>query len=115
MGKSSVSGTVRGLPLIARPFPSAPQTLRRSRLQRPGVPDRLNGHDWAASGRLQHLATGRSTRRRAGLQTQVREDLLDDGLLQDRRDDLALTAALRAVLHVELKDAVDPGHVRINN
>jgi hypothetical protein len=28
----------------------------------------------------------------------VREDLLDDGLLQDRSEDLLVTAAVRAVL-----------------
>ncbi len=39
---------------------------------------------------------------RARLQTRVREDPLDDGLLQDRGDDLPLTAAVRAVLHGDL-------------
>jgi hypothetical protein len=35
----------------------------------------------------------------------VREDLLDDGLLQDRSDDLQLAAAVRAVLQVEIRRA----------
>jgi hypothetical protein len=34
----------------------------------------------------------------------VREDLLDDALLQDGRDDLELTAAVRAVLQVDPED-----------
>ena len=34
------------------------------------------------------------------MQPQVREDLLDHRLLQDRRDDLQVAAAIRAVLHV---------------
>jgi len=38
-----------------------------------------------------------------GLQTKVREDLLDHRLLQDRRDDLQLAPAVRAVLHVDLE------------
>jgi len=38
-----------------------------------------------------------------GLQTEVREDLLDHRLLQDRRDDLQLAAAVRAVRHVDLE------------
>jgi hypothetical protein len=37
----------------------------------------------------------------------VREDLLDDRLLQDRSDDLQLTATVRAVLKVEIKHALE--------
>ena len=37
--------------------------------------------------------------RPTGLKTQVREDLLDHRLLKDRRDDLQLATAVRAVLH----------------
>jgi hypothetical protein len=33
----------------------------------------------------------------------VREDLLDDRLLQDRRNDLQLADAVRAVLQVEIE------------
>ena len=48
--------------------------------------------------------------RRTGLPSQVREDLLDDRRFQDRRDDLQLTAAVRAVLQVEIEDALEqPG------
>ena len=71
----------------------------------PGRPIRLNGHGWAASCRLQGLATGRYTRRCPGLQSQVPEDLLDHRLFQDRRDDLQLAAAVRAVLQVDLESA----------
>jgi len=39
-------------------------------------------------------------RQHPGLQTQVREDLLDHWLLYDRRNDLQLAAAFRAVRHV---------------
>jgi hypothetical protein len=46
----------------------------------------------------------------------VSEDLLDDRPLENGRDDLELSAAaVRAMLHVEVKHAVDPGHVRIIN
>jgi len=37
------------------------------------------------------------------LQTQVREDLLDHRLFEDRRDDLQLATAVRAVRHVDLE------------
>ena len=52
---------------------------------------------------MQRLATGRLTRRCPGLQSQVRKDLLDLRLFQDRRDDLQLAAAVRAVLQVEVE------------
>jgi hypothetical protein len=52
---------------------------------------------------LRRLPTCWRPRRRAGLQTQVREGLLDDRRFQDRRDDLQLAAAVRAVLEVELE------------
>ena len=38
-----------------------------------------------------------------GLQTQVREDLLDHWLFEDRRDDLQFAAAVRAVFQVDLE------------
>jgi len=41
------------------------------------------------------------------LQTQVREDLLDQRLLPDLRDDLQLSAAVRAMLHVDLEDPLE--------
>ena len=56
-----------------------------------------------SSSRLQRLTAGGGAWRRPGLQPQVREDLLDDRLLQDRRDDLQLAAAVRAVLQVDLE------------
>jgi len=56
---SSFSGVVCGLSLVTRPLPSVPQTLGRSRLQRPWWLGRLIGHGWPASGRLQRLTTGR--------------------------------------------------------
>ncbi|MBC7734585.1 MAG: hypothetical protein H7306_22270 [Bacteriovorax sp.] len=67
-----------------------------------------------ASG-LQRLAASRRARRCTRLQTQVRKDLLDDRLFQDRRNDLQLATAGRAVLHVETKHAVDAGDVRVIN
>ena len=105
--KSSFLGASCGLSLVASPLPSVPQALGRSRLQRPWLPGRLNGHCSAASGRLQGLATGCCTRRRPGLQSQVREDLLDHRLLQNRRDDLQLAAAVWVVLHVDVEHALE--------
>ena len=55
------------------------------------------------SGRLQPRPTRRSARRRAGLQSQVHQNRLDDQLLEDRSDDLQRTAAVRAVLEVEFE------------
>ena len=96
-------------------------------LQRIGYSNaRLNAKLEPKSGRLQLRPTGWRPRRRPRLQTQVREDLLDDRrqgqealawsrhkrssgpfvsgpTLQDRSDDLQLTAAVRAVLEVDLK------------
>ena len=51
--------------------------------------------------------TGWRPRRCTGLQTKVREDLLDHRLFQNRGDDLQLAAAVRAVLQVELKHALE--------
>jgi hypothetical protein len=45
--------------------------------------------------------------RRAHLQTQVREDPLDHRLLKDGGDDHQLAAAVRAVLHVDVEDALE--------
>ena len=73
----------------------------RSRSPQPGAPGRLKRVGWRVSGRLQLRPTGWRARRRPGLQTQVREDLLDHRLLQDRRDDLQLAPAVRAARHVE--------------
>jgi hypothetical protein len=42
-----------------------------------------------------------------GLQTQVREDPLDHRLFQDRRNDLQLATAVRAVLQVDLDHALE--------
>lgn len=67
----------------------------------------MNRRGSAASGRMQRLAASRRTRRCTRLQTQVREDLLDDRLFLDRRNDLQFAAAVRAVLHVDLKDALE--------
>ena len=46
---------------------------------------------------------GRRTGWCTGLQTQVREDLLNHRLFQDRRNDLQLTATIRAVLQAAIK------------
>ena len=63
---------------------------------------------WARSGGVeQRLSTRRSLRRRAGLQTQVREDLLDDWLLEDGGDDLQLAPAVRAVLEVQINATLE--------
>jgi hypothetical protein len=37
----------------------------------------------------------------------VRKDLLDDRLLQDRRNDLQLATAVRAVLHVDREQTLE--------
>ena len=62
----------------------------------------------AGHGKREPLLRRRAARRRApastvGLQTQVREDPLDDRPLEDRHNDLELTAAVRAVLDVDLE------------
>lgn len=49
------------------------------------------------------------------LLTQVLNDLLDDRLFQDGRNDPEHAAAVRAVLHIEPKHAVDAGDVRVIN
>jgi hypothetical protein len=74
--------------LVASSLPSVPRTLGRSRPHRPGSPGRLNCPGWEASGHLQRLASGRRTRRCPGLQPQVRKDLLDHRVLQERRNDV---------------------------
>ena len=58
-----------------------------------------NGDESKYSGRLQRLAASR----RPGLQTQVREDLLDHRLFKDRRNDLQLATEGRAVIQVEIE------------
>ena len=45
--------------------------------------------------------------RPTGLKTQVREDLLDHRLLEDRRDDRQLATAVWAVFHVDLEHALE--------
>ena len=52
---------------------------------------------------MQLRPTGGRARRRPGLQTQVREDLLDYRLFKDRGDDLQIAAAIGAMLHVDLE------------
>ena len=59
------------------PLPSVPRTLGLSRIQRPGVPGRMNRRSRATSGRLQRLAASRRRRRRPRLQSQVSEDRLE--------------------------------------
>jgi hypothetical protein len=54
---------------------------------------------------LQRQRTGGNLRRWPGLQAQLREDLFDDGLIQDRGDDLQLATTLRAVLNIQLRSA----------
>ena len=56
---------------------------------------------------MQRPPTRWRTRRRADLQTQVREDLLDHRGLQDGGDDLQLAAAVRAVRHIDLEGALE--------
>ena len=101
------SGAVDGLSLVVGPHPSVCRVLGRSRLQRPCSPGRLNCRGWAATSRLQRLTAGRRTGRCPRLQSQVREDLLDRRLLKNRRNDLQLTAAVRAVLQVDLEHALE--------
>jgi len=79
----------------------------RSLSLRPWKPGRLKRVGWRRSGRLQLRPTGGRASRRPGLQTQVREDLFDHWLFHDRRDDLQLAAAVRAVLHVDLEDPLE--------
>ena len=78
-----------------------------SRPPRPWAVGRLKGHNSGWPGRLQLRPTGRRARRRTGLQPQVREDLLDHRRFQDRRNDLQLAAAVRAVLQTELEHALE--------
>ena len=60
---------------------------------------------------MQRLATDRRERWYPGLQSQMREDLLDHRLFQNRRDDLKLTVTVRAVLHFDLEHTLEqPGH-----
>ena len=92
-----------GLSLVVSPLPSVSRILGRRRIQRPGVPGRMNRRAWATSGRLPRLVTGRRPRRYTRLQSQVREDPLDHRRFQDRRNDLQLTAAVRAVRQVDLE------------
>jgi len=60
-----------------------------------------------AQAALQRLVADRRLRRCTRLQTQVREDLLDDRLFQDRRNDLQRAAAAQAVFHVNLEHALE--------
>ena len=60
----------------------------------------------AAVTHLQSLTTGRRAGRYIGLLTQVREYPFDHQLFQDRRNDLQLTATVRAVLQVEIEHAL---------
>ena len=90
-----------------QPLNLGSEKLWRSRSPRPWSPGRLKRVGWRVSGRLQLRPTGWRARRRPGLQTQVREDLLDHRLLQDCRDDLQLAAAVRAVRHVDLEHALE--------
>ena len=80
--------------------------LRKSRTQPGplawGAPGRPKGMDRVSLGGLQRLSARRRPRRRTRLQTQVREDFLDNRRFQDRGDDLQPTAAVRAVLHVDV-------------
>jgi hypothetical protein len=56
---------------------------------------------------VRHLARPPSGRR-LGIQSQVGQDLLDHRSLEDGRDDLEpAAAAVRAVLHVDVKDALE--------
>jgi len=79
----------------------------RSRSLQPSVPGRLNGYGSGPSGRLHLRPTGRRVRRLPGPQPRVREDLLDDRLLQDRRNDLELAAAAQAMIQVEVEHALE--------
>ena len=53
-----------------------------------------------------HLPTGRRAWRGPGIKAYVRENLLDGGAFEDRRNDLQLTAAVRAMFQIEVKDAL---------
>ena len=56
---------------------------------------------------MQLRPTGWRTWRRPGLQTQVREDLLNHWPLQHRRDVLQLAAAVRAVFQLDLEHPLE--------
>jgi hypothetical protein len=71
----------------------------------PWAPGRLNGDESGWPGRVPPRRMGRRTRRCTVLQTQIGEDLLDQRLLRDGRNDLQLAAAVRGVLRVELEQA----------
>ncbi len=86
---------------------TSPGNLGRSRSPRPWAAGRLNADNSGWSGRLQRLAAGWCPGRRPGLQPKMREDLLDHRLLKDRRNDLQLAAAVRAVLQIEFEHALE--------
>ena len=64
---------------------------------------RLIGGGEPNSGRVQRLPACRCSRRRPGLQAQMREDPLDHRRFENGRDDLEFAAAVRAVLQGVLK------------
>jgi len=125
--------------MIIGPLRSVPKSLGRSRLLGPECGAALKGicsgafrplqaatllpQPVAAPGlagrvracKREPLPRRRTARRRApastvGLQTQVHEDFLDHRLLKDGGDDLQLAAAVRAVLEVEIKHALEQPH-----
>ena len=85
------------------PLPSAHNHRLRQPLNTPdstglGRQRRVNCLGWAPSAHLQRLPIARCMGRCTGLQTQLRENLLNHRLFQDRRNDLQLTAKIREVL-----------------
>ena len=79
----------------------------RSRSPRPRSPGRLKRVGWRISQAACSCDSRAGAPRRPGLQTQVREDLRDHRLFQDRRDDLRLATVVRAVFQVDLEDPLE--------
>ena len=80
---------------MKQPIPAA---LDTGRLKRVG---------WRRPSCLQLRPTGWRAQRCPGLRTQVRENLFDHRLLEDRRDDLQPATTIRALFQVDLEQALE--------
>jgi len=80
---------------VKQPIPAALDTgrLKRVGCRRPSC--------------LQLRPTGWRAQRCPGLRTQVRENLFDHRLLEDRRDDLQPATTIRALFQVDLEQALE--------
>ncbi len=109
-----IGGRVTGLPVRSGAVASVLRSTDAGDpcgLERPG---HLKGDGSAWSGRVQLRSTGRRARS-PGLQTHVRQDLLDHRLFQDGRDDLQLAAAREVTQHFKAMSAFVPSTPRERN